>query len=381
MKFLVLDVETTFDGHVFNPNHKLYMVGCYDGTTISTYDIDYPSNPYGGEIQAIQRRIDDADILIGFNFKFDLHWLRRYGINFQHKPIWDLQYAEYTISGQTWRMPSLDVACTNRGIEGKSSYIYDNFWSKGIDTDLIPRHELREYLSQDLRCTWNLFQLQRDYLQERPKLKQLIWDGSQDLLVTEEMEWNGLKYNHEKSLELGNELLVDVAETDRALAEISGLDYINWSSTQHVSAVLYGGVVKYEVKEPYLFVYKDGRTKPKVRTVSVETTLPRMVAPLKNSETATDGYWSTDEGNLKQLRCSGVTKELINKILERKKIKKRVDTYFHGIPKKAKEMEWAGNIIHGQLNHCVAATARLASAKPNLQNLDPEACRCLETRF
>jgi DNA polymerase-1 len=43
-------------------------------------------------------------------------------------------------------------------------------------------------------------------------------------------------------------------------------------------------------------------------------------------------------------------------------------TYYKGMININKEMNWPENKIHGQFNQCVAATGRLSSSKPNLQN-------------
>lgn len=156
-------------------------------------------------------------------------------------------------------------------------------------------------------------------------------------------------------------------------------DHINWGSPAHLSVILYGGEIKYEVKEEYDFVYANGRTAKKLRKAVKSYPLPRLVEPLKGSKN-THGF-STDEGTLKRLKASGKAKCIISLLLRKRELDKKVGTYYHGIPKLAKEMQWEDNLIHGQLNHCRAATGRLASSKPNQQNLDYEVRECIITRF
>jgi DNA polymerase I-like protein with 3'-5' exonuclease and polymerase domains len=84
---------------------------------------------------------------------------------------------------------------------------------------------------------------------------------------------------------------------------------------------------------------------------------------------------------LNLLHASGEVRDIINTILERNKLAKLQGTYYEGIPKLYSEMQWENQTIHGQLNHCVAGTGRLASSKPNQQNLDERVQVCIETRF
>ena len=50
------------------------MVGVRD--IVNQCDYLYWDNHYDG----LQEQLDEADLIIGFNIKFDLHWLRRVGI-------------------------------------------------------------------------------------------------------------------------------------------------------------------------------------------------------------------------------------------------------------------------------------------------------------
>ena len=372
-------MEGPLDGHPFAPRHRLSIIGCFDGTTFSVFDIEHSGKPYGEAIKRLQALVDGTDVIIAFNSKFDLHWLRRYGITFAHKKLWCLQYAEFCMSGQQWAYPDLHSASINRGGRGKSDYIESTYWNKGSDTVNIPLDELVAYNKQDCEVEWDLFQAHVAYLKDKPQLKKLIWYGSQDLLVTEEMEWNGIKYDHEKSQRIGDELLAEIRAIDHQLAQSVPSVPVLWSSPADISAVLYGGIIKEHYKESYEFKYKDGHTAIKTRPAVREYKLPRLVDPLKGSENK-KGY-STDEGTLKRLRPSGQAKQIISLLLRKRELDKKVGTYYHGFPKLAKEKEWEDGILHGQLNHCRAASGRLSSNKPNQQNLEYGVRECIVTRF
>lgn len=369
------------DGHPFDPDNRLLFVGLTDGNNDWIFDIEFSGRPYAESLGKIQSLLSGYDVIVAFNAKFDLHWLRRYGVNFDNSKIWDLQYAEYCLSGQTWKMPDCHTACTNRGLVGKLPFDH----SQPEHTD----EEWRTYLTGDLLAEFGLFEAQKKQLGDKGQLTKLIWYGSQDLKVTELMEWNGLKYDIEKSLKVGDDLLEKVVVLDNSLFEICPFPWFNWASPDHVSAILYGGRVSYPTVEPFTFVYKSGATKEKFRKVDKEIDFPRLVEPLKNTGgkknqnevDPTYHRFSTNEGILRTLKAAGPAKTIINLLLSRRELEKKVGTYYHGIPKLMESMGWQNQLIHSQLNHCVAATGRLSSSKPNVQNLEKLMRQCVLTRF
>jgi DNA polymerase I-like protein with 3'-5' exonuclease and polymerase domains len=384
MKPLVVDIEGSREGHVFNYDHKMYILGLYNGEEKWVLPIEWDAGiPYGPALKKAQEVIDQHDLLVAFNLKHDIQWCKRYGLNLQCKSLWCLQYAEYCMSGQRWRMPDLDTACINRGLLGKSHHIKDNYWDKKREINEAPWEEAEAYNSNDLSIEWNLFQKQLEVLKASPKLKKLIWEGSQDLGITSEMEWNGLNYDHALSLREGAKRLDEIHALEAKLYALVPHPQINWGSGQHLSAVLYGGKIKYDDREPYLFTYANPKRAPVTKYRKVERVLefPQLVKPFPNTELATKGYFSTDEGILRRLKTSGLSKEIISIHLEVAGLNKLVGTYYHGLPKLAQKMGWKDGIIHGQLHHTVTRTGRLSSSKPNQQNLEYGVRQCLVSRF
>jgi DNA polymerase I-like protein with 3'-5' exonuclease and polymerase domains len=383
MKPIVVDVETTsfMKGNPYSDKNKLCFVGHFDGNELATHPVDYGEEPYADVARELMERLFQYDLFVAFNAKFDFAWLRRYGINLQHCNIWDLQIIDFIIHGQTPPYPSLNVVCNKLNLDSKSDDLASKYWDQGIDTPDIPETELREYLAGDLKAEWGLFQWQLKYLKDKPLLKRLCWDACQDLLITQEMEHNGLFFDFELSKQLGDKLSERIREIDGHLSELVDAPVGNWNSNDWISAILYGGTCWLDIQEEFDFQYKDGRVATKRRKAKVPITFPRLVEPLKGTELKKQGYFEVNEGVLHKLKASGEARKLIQLILERNKIDKQVGTYFYGIPKLYGEMDWTNNIIHGQLNHCVAITGRLSSSKPNQQNLDPELKRCIKTRF
>ena len=371
VKELVLDVETTISnkGNPFDQTNKL----CYVGISSGLYDIEYSYDPYVPKLHEIQQKIDEADILIGFNIKFDLHWIRRYGINFNTKRIWDCQLVHFILTGQTESYPSLNGVAAHYGLGTKLDVVSTEYWKNGIDTPDIPRDILEEYLQGDLDLTYQVYLKQLAEVQAGSlQLQRLISLHNQDLLVLQDMEFNGLLYNARKSEELANELEAQIVELDSELYGYHNCDSFNPNSGDHLSCLLYGGGIKLSRKVPAGF-YKTGARKgePKEKWEDYTVELPRLFTPPKGSELAKEGYFSTDEYTLKSLKSRNQhSLKAIQTLLTRSDLEKRVSTYYRGLLKLAAELNWKENMIHGQLNQCVARTGRLSSSKPNLQNFD-----------
>jgi DNA polymerase I-like protein with 3'-5' exonuclease and polymerase domains len=385
MKELVLDVETTISnkGNPFDETNSLCYVGLRNESNSVLHAIAYSSDPYGSNLLSIQRSIDDSELLIGFNIKFDLHWIRRYGITFSNKRIWDCQLVHFILSGQTASYPSLNGVAAHYGLGTKLDVVSTEYWKNGIDTPNVPRDILEEYLQGDLDLTYQVYLKQLKEVQaSSPQLQRLISLHNQDLLVLEEMEYNGLIFDEARSTELAEDLTEQIRRLDVLLMDYHNTDGFNSNSTEHLSALLYGGTINLKRRE-VIGVFKTGtRTgQSKERWIDFPVTFPKLINPLRGSELAKEGFYSTDEATLKSLKGSKNAKELVELLLRRATLEKRVSTYYEGLVKLRKEMQWSEGKLHGQLNQCVARTGRLSSSRPNLQNFDGEIKELFNTRF
>ena len=75
------------------------------------------------------------------------------------------------------------------------------------------------------------------------------------------------------------------------------------------------------------------------------------------------------------------SKELIELILTRATLEKRLTAYYRGLVDLRVKMNWPFGKLHGVLNQCVAKTGRLSSTKPNLQNFDGEIKQLFGSRY
>ena len=382
MNYLVLDVETTTSnkGNPFDETNSL----CYIGLGTTCYPIAYDDSPYRMHLDTVQSRIDKCELLVGFNIKFDLHWIRRYGIQFSNKRVWDCQLVHFILTGQENTYPSLDSVAEHYGLPSKLDVVATEYWANKIDTPDIPKDILEDYLRQDLVVTEQVYLKQLEEVKKlSPQLQRLISLHNQDLLVLEEMESNGLLYNEALSEELANGLEETIADLDRVLYEYTKCEHFNYNSVDHLSALLYGGTITYSLKQPNGF-YKTGLKAGQVKESWFEykVEFPRLVNPLKGTELAKEGLYSTDEATLKSLKHrTKASRELVEVLLRRSELEKRLTTYYRGLPETARKYNWKKGMIYGQLNQCVARTGRLSSSRPNLQNFDGEIKQLFYSRY
>jgi DNA polymerase I-like protein with 3'-5' exonuclease and polymerase domains len=386
LRSLILDVETTISnkGNPFDERNKLCYVGLYSDGVHNLYDIDYSGSPNREALDTIQRSIDSYDTIVGFNIKFDLHWIRRYGINIMGKRIWDCQLVHYILTNQQNPYPSLNGVASHYDLGSKLDVVASEYWSNNIDTPSIPRDVLEEYLLEDLRLTQKVYdkQMQEFALLTKPR-QRLISLHNQDLMVLQEMEFNGILFQEQECNRLATELEDQVKKIDEEMFGYHNLPEFNPSSTEHVSTLLYGGIIKVKRKE-VVGTFKTGTRagQPKERWVEYEIKFDRLINPLKGSELEKEGYYSTDEQTLKSLKVrSNYGKTLVELILTRATLEKRLTAYYKGLVDLRKDMNWNEGQLHGQLNQCVARTGRLSSSKPNLQNFDGEIKTLFGSRY
>ena len=364
-----LDIETTTSnyGNFADSNN----VACFIGVGVNIYEIEYADKPYGDALKAVQKEIDECDMLLFVNAKFDLHWLTKYGIKFNHKRIWDCQLVDYMLSGQTESYPSMNSMATKYGLPMKPD-IKSIYWENGIDTKDIPKEEITSYLQQhDLPTTLAIYEVQKKLVEEKGKtFQRLVSLHNQDLLVLQEIEYNGLLFDEEACLSKAKEEQINIDNLRASLYSSHSIPEFNTESGDHLSALLYGGTIVIPRKE-LIGVYKTGERKGEDKYGWKDNTyyMPQLVKPKAGSELKKAGFWATGEDVLKSLKPKGEAKKIIATILELAKLEKIVSTYYLGLPALRVKMNWKEGMLYGNLNQVTARTGRLSSTKPNIQNL------------
>lgn len=363
MNILALDCETLTHnkGSPYDSRNKMV---CYSIATSVQHYAAY----LWPDVKDCQTFVDEAKLVVGFNFKFDLHWFEKEGVDLSKAKIWDVQIAEFILSNQTAPFPSLNETCIKYNIPTKLDVVKTEYWDKGVQTDEIPWPVLSDYAAHDAKVTLLCYYAQLKLMTpQQIKLCQLM---CQDLYILKEMECNGIVFDEnlcvQRSMEVDDQIEILKAKLSAVYPNVP----INFNSNDHLSAFLYGGVVKEDGKEHVGF-YKTGAQKgqPKYKNVTIEHVLPRLYQPLKGSELEKEGMFSTNEATLKKLKGK---KAVISLLLELAKLEKRNGTYYKGLVTLREKMHWPKNKLHGQFNQTTAATGRLSSSKPNLQNFDSE---------
>ena len=160
MRYLSLDVETTHKeklngGTTALPyfNNRLVSVGYKYMDSFTNYLCFYhstqKSDHKGNEI--LQDALDNADILIGHNIKFDVTWLRECGFRYDGY-LYDTMVAEYILaSARRWPL-ALKAVAEKYGTEKKKDLV-DDYMKSGITFYDIPWDIVEEYGKADVEAT------------------------------------------------------------------------------------------------------------------------------------------------------------------------------------------------------------------------------------
>ena len=379
----VIDCETTTSnkGHPFDPRNKLVChASSISGFKLSSDPGFLSYSPKGDWLP-----------LVGFNFKFDCHWLWPNGVPVN--PIWDCQLAEHVITGQKAQYISLNECLERYGLEQKKDQVKE-YWEAGINTDEIPLPILQEYQEWDVRQTGQLFLVQQDLTDE--KQKQLIYLMGEDLKVLHHIEQAGLRFDASAASAYLSRLREEVAEIERSLKGFLPViqhGTFNFDSGDHLSCFLYGGTLTFDYSIPETSVYKSGPKKGEPRTINrwfeERVVFEQRFKPLEGTElkktkdetspTITRLY-QTDAPTLASLKGGKEGKSILGLLSARSEKQKLVEM-LESIFNLFEKYQWQDNLIHGQYNQNVAVTGRLSSSAPNMQNFPPELDRFIISRY
>lgn len=197
-----------------------------------------------------------------------------------------------------------------------------------------------------------------------------------DLLVLADIEYSGIYFNVEAARKHAGEIEIELDSIRKELSRYTNNIDFNFNSNDHISCLLYGGSIFIDDKIP-IGVFKSGDKKGQVKfkNIKKEYKLPRLVEPLKGTETkkSIEGkeYWEVNETILRKLKLNKQAKvivDLLNKYAELEKLR---GTYLNGYSDLIDEMNWQEQKLHSNFNQTSVVTGRLSSSRPNMQNCDP----------
>ena len=279
---------------------------------------------------------NESIVKIGQNLKFDINVLARYGVDVRG-PIFDTMLAHYLLNpDQRHNMDVLAENYLNYSPVSIETLIGKKGKNQGtmLDADLT---DLAEYAAEDSDIT---FQLKKALAPEIKKLGQesLLMDVEGKLIyVLSSMERNGIKVDTSALSGLSEELAVEITQIEKEVYESAG-EQFNMGSPLQLGKILF----------------------------------EKLNLDPKAKKTKT-GQWATGEEVLSRLVDEH---PIVSQILEFREMQKLKSTYIDALP----QLIGPDGRVHTSFNQAVAATGRLSSTNPNLQNIPIRTARGREIR-
>ncbi|HET6779111.1 MAG TPA: DNA polymerase I [Gemmatimonadales bacterium] len=261
----------------------------------------------------------------GHNIKFDWQVLRRAGVELAGV-AYDTMLASFVLDPGR-RSHAIDTLSLEH--LGRALQTYQDTAGKGrgeIPFAEVAVTQAANYCGMDSATVLALHRYFAPTLNEM-KLESLLREIEMPLLeVLVDMEWTGITIDRALFNRLSVELGTDLRRLDQEIARVAGTD-VNLNSPRQLASILF--------ERQQLPVLKKTKTGP-----------------------------STDADVLEQLAAMG--HELPRLILEYRELQKLKGTYVDALPQRISRTTGR---IHTSFNQAGAATGRLSSAEPNLQNI------------
>lgn len=205
---------------------------------------------------------NDCWLIVAHNAAYEVSWFLQFA-----RPefeaflkrggrVYCTMHGEYLATDQTSLYPSLDETAPKYGGTHKVDGI-KILWEQGVLTSEIDPMLLHEYLcgpGGDIENTAKVFYGQYQLLNEQGKFP-LVWERMDALLSFAYCEWFGLwvdmptaQRNQAEQEQRISELK---SELNKYLPELPDTLDFNFGSDFHMSALVYGGAVKYRKRVPY----------------------------------------------------------------------------------------------------------------------------------
>ena len=242
---LTIDVENTVtkrDGRKYldpyEPTNKLVMVGIRDDYK-NTYIYDMEEGASN-----IQEMLDKATVLIGHNIAYDLMWLWECGFKYDGV-IFDTMLTEYVLQRGIKEPLSLEACAERHKLDTQKQDTLKEYFAKGMGVDEIPKAELKEYLSADLKATQELCDLQYKKLlsKDSAHLMNTVLLTNKVSMTLARIHRNGFKVDLTQLASVKEEFEKEKQEIEERLnaqvRELMGDTPINLNSPEQMSWVIY----------------------------------------------------------------------------------------------------------------------------------------------
>lgn len=292
----------------------------------------YVAVPQGFEkakniVSQFKEVLESPDISkIGQNVKYDVLVLKKYGIDVKG-PIFDTMLAHYLIDPETAHgMDALAEKYLNYSPVSITKLIGSKGKNQKNMADLQPE-EISDYACEDADITFQLKQ-KLDKEIKQLKLDKLLFEVEHPLaLVLADMEFEGVKIDEKALAIMSKELQAASLEAQNKIYEMAGQEF-NIASPKQLGEILFD----------------------------------KLKLDDKPKKTKT-GQYATGEEILSKMANQH---EIASKILEFREYQKLKSTYVDALPKMISAKDGR---VHTDYGQAIAATGRLSSNNPNLQNI------------
>jgi DNA polymerase-1 len=298
----------------------------FAASNASLFDTKGPEYTKEELIAALRPPFENSSIKkVGQNIKYDIIVLANVGINLAGV-FFDTMIASYVLdpSGRKHNMDDLAL-----NFLGYTTIHYEELVGKGksqISITDVPLETLCAYAVEDTDITFRLFNVFSKQLNQNEKLKKLFHEIEMPLVhVLGVMEMNGVTIDRDYFNELSQKNSEELLKVEEDIYTIAGIKF-NINSTKELSQLLFE---------------KLG------------------LDPVKKTKTG----FSTDISVLEALKTKHA---IIPRLISYRTLSKLKNTYIDVLPTLV--FSKSGR-IHTSYNQTVAATGRLSSTDPNLQNI------------
>ncbi|MEP4079193.1 DNA polymerase I [Haloferula sp.] len=300
--------------------------------------------PYTDALKAeLSRILSGSAEKIGHNLKYDLSILQHHGIETQG-PYFDTMLAHALVHPeQRHNMDYLaesmlgytPIKLADIATQGEAEADPDDLFAhaekkkatKDLDVAAIPLETLAEYATEDADITWQLAEQLRPQLTDAGQ-ETIFGDLEAPLLpVLVRMEMEGIALDIKALAEISESLETRITDLSSTISEQAGRPF-NLNSPKQLGEILFNDL--------------------------------KLVEKPKKTKT---GQFKTDEQTLSSLAGKH---PIIDAILEYREASKLKSTYVDALPNHVAEETGR---IHTHFHQLVAATGRLASTDPNIQNI------------
>ena len=264
---------------------------------------------------------------IAHNIKYDLKIIEKYGVQVKGQ-LFDTMIAHYLITPEGKHgMDYLSELYLNYKPISIETLIGKKGKAQGSMLDL-EASQISDYACEDADITFQLKQIFEPEIQKE-HLKDLFYNMEMPLVrVLKDMEAEGINLDVPALKKFSIELETDIIALEKEIKEIAGVQDFNLDSPKQLGEILFDHM--------------------------------KIDAKAKKTKT---GQYKTDEDTLSKLEAAH---PIITHILNYRSLRKLKSTYVDSLPELVNKTTGR---VHTSYMQTVAATGRLSSNNPNLQNI------------